>query len=112
MWLEYIKERMPNKSVLEIGEGAGFTIYYPFEAENSMYIEDVYIDKKFRRSNLATTMMLEIEEKAKEAGFKYILGSCDPTTVGATMSAQGMLNRGFKLYSVKDGVIFFRREIE
>lgn len=110
MWLDYIRERMPEKSILE--QESGFAIYYPCPVEDAMYIEEVYVKSHWRRSNVATEMMLSIESMARDMGFKYILGSCDPTTEGANTSLKGLLARDFELYSVKDGLIFLRREIK
>jgi len=111
MWLDYIRERMPNKSIVEIEE-AGFAIYYPFPAEEAMYIEEIYVVPKLRKSNLATDMMITIENKAKEDGFKYLMGSNDPTTAGAEGSMMAMFKRGFKLDKMDSGLIFLRKEIQ
>jgi len=110
MWLEYIRERLPHKSVIE--RDGGFAIFYEFEAEDAMYIEDIYVKRELRKSNLATNIMEEIIIEAKKCGFKYILGSNDPTTAGSTSSMKAMLARGFEVYKVDNGMIFLRKEIE
>ena len=110
MWLEYIRERCPEKSVLEY-EGAGFAIYYPFEAENAMYIEDIFVVKDKRSTKLASRMEDEIMHIAHRKGLKYMIGSCDPATRGATHSMKTMLTRGYEIYQMVDGLIYMRKEV-
>lgn len=110
MWLDYVRERMPEKSIIELSEG--FAIYYPYPAENAMYLEEIYVVPHWRKANIASDMLGKVEIQAKEMQFKYVLGSCDPSTKGATGSMKAMFKRGFELYKVHEGLIFLRKEIK
>jgi len=110
MWLEYIKERT-NKSVLELKD-EGFAVYYLYLAEEAIYIEDIYVKPSLRKSSIASTMLNTVLELGKKEGLKYVLGSCDPTTKGSTISMKAMLATGFNLYKVENGLVFLRKRIK
>lgn len=110
MWLEYVKERMPNKSVIN-RDGIGFAIYYIYEAEQAIYLEDIFIVKESRKTGVGKSILEEVENKAKEMGFRYVLGSIDPTTENTDISLKSMLNTGFKPYRIYNELLFLRKDI-
>jgi GNAT superfamily N-acetyltransferase len=110
MWLEYIKERMPNKSVIN-RDGMGFAVYYVYEAEQAIYLEDIFIAKEHRMTGIGKCILDEVEEKVREMGFRYVLGSIDPTAENTDISLKSMLNTGFKPYKIDNGLLFLRKDI-
>tara|TARA_R110000764_G_scaffold87086_2_gene167862 strand:- start:447 stop:767 length:321 start_codon:yes stop_codon:yes gene_type:complete len=106
MWLDYVRERMPMKNVIEMEEG--FAIYYNIEAESAVYIEEIYIKPQFRRSDIASSLMRDI---IKESVMPYMLGSIDVSTEGKTASLKGMLKAGFEPYRTEGNLMFFRKEL-
>jgi len=104
MWLDYVRERMPMKSVLETEKG--FAIYYNIEVESAVYVEEIYVKPEFRRSDVAYNLMKEI---VKESNMPFMLGSIDTTTEGTTASLKGMLKAGFEPYRTEGNLMFFRK---
>jgi ribosomal protein S18 acetylase RimI-like enzyme len=106
MWLDYIRERMPMKDVIETAEG--FVIYYNIEAERAVYIEEIYIKPQFRRSDIGSSLMRDI---IKESVMPYMMGSIDVTTEGTAISLKAMLKQGFEPYRIEGNLMFLRKEL-
>ena len=110
MWIEYVKERNPNKSTI-VKKDKGFAIYYIYEAEEAIYLEDIFVSKEYRRSGIGEEILVDVENKAKELGLRYILGSIDPETEGTTASLLAMIKNKFKTYKISNGLLFLRKDI-
>jgi GNAT superfamily N-acetyltransferase len=58
------------------GETAGlalyFFIYSTWTSRNGLYLEDLYVDPKFRRHGIARSLMTELETVAQRAGCRYM----------------------------------------
>lgn len=106
MWLDYIRERMPMKDVIETPEG--FAVYYNIEAESAVYIEDIYVKPQFRRSGITGVLLSEV---IKETKMPYVLGSIDVTAKGTTASLKGLLKAGFEPYRTEGNLMFLRLEL-
>lgn len=101
---DYIMER-EGKQIIE--SDAGFMTFKIFGDE--CYIEDMYVRKDARRLGVASDMAKEIEKKAREAGCKFVTGTCVPSTNGATESMKGMFSYGFRIHScVEDKIILIK----
>ena len=101
---QYIKER-EGKDILESEHGF-FT--YKIHGEEC-YIEDIFIKKESRRKNIGTEMADEIAKIARDAGCKYLTGTCIPSTNGATESMKAMFSYGFRIHScVNDKIILYK----
>jgi len=111
LYFDYLKEKT-DKKVLEM-PGLGFSTYSYTELFNSdaVYIEDVYVIPKLRRTRLASTMANEIYKKAKELGCEYALGSVQVDTKDATESLKVLIAHGMKLLKCEDQLIWFYKEI-
>lgn len=101
---QYIQER-EGKSIVE--NECGFATYKIFGDE--CYIVDIFIKKEHRRSSQASSLADHISAMAKEAGCKYLTGTCVPSTSGATESMKAMFGYGFKLHAcVEDKIILIK----
>ncbi len=107
LYAEYTKEREDNE-ILEYKEGF---ITFRMEGIDVCYIVDLFVKKENRKSNFGLFMANEVTRIAKENGCKMLLGSIDPSTNGAHESLTALLYYGFKLHTVEDGLIFFKKEI-
>lgn len=103
---QYIEER-EGLDILE-NEHGFFT--YKISGEEC-YIKDIFITKDARRSGVATDMANKITKIAKEQGCKFLSGTCDPTTNGATESLKAMFSYGFRVHSLKNDMIVLIKEL-
>lgn len=101
-----------DKLALEL-PGMGFSIYSYTELFNSqaVYIEDVYVIPKLRKTGLASTMADTIYKEAKKLGCEYALGSVQADTNGATKSLKVLLSHGMKLLKCENELIWFYKDI-
>ena len=106
-WADYIRERQ-GKEVKE-WENA-FTVY-SFPGDKICYIEDNYVEPKFRKKGIAAAMANEIVIEAKERGCNLLIGSVD---LGAKAPADNMkvlLAYGMEPYMTEGKLIYFKKEI-
>lgn len=106
LYADYIKER-EGIDTLEVD--GGFATYN-IEGD-SCYIINIYTIPEMRKTGLASQMADQIAGKAKLAGCRYLLGSVDPRTNGATESMKVLLAYGFKLQGLNGPLIFFSKEL-
>lgn len=104
---KYIAERT-GKHMMETDKG--FAIYsYP--DKETVYIEDIYTDHKYRKSNEAALLADQIVIAAKERGCTKLIGSVVPSTNGSTDSLRILLAYGMKLDSSANNFILFSKDI-
>lgn len=112
-YASYVSERL-GKLVYEFPEG--FIVYwYPEHKEHgeTLYIEDIFVDAKHRRTGIATQRADEICEAAKGRGVKVMYGSVNPLAKGATNSLKCLLYYGMDLSHIgDDGLIYFIKSLE
>lgn len=103
---QYLKER-ENKEIIESEKG-----FATFFFENDyVYLEDIFVNKKHRRSGECYKMADEVAKIAKEKGYKKMLGSVCPSAPSSTESLQVLINYGFKLASSTDNMIYFIKNL-
>lgn len=105
-YCDYVKER-EGRDILE--KDYGFATYVYFD--ETCYIIDVYIKPEARKKGSAYFICEEISAMARDRGCKYLLTSVDPKTNGTTASLYAILSYNFKLLSMDDKLIFFRKEL-
>lgn len=103
---QYVQER-EGKQIIE--NECGFATYKIFGEE--CYVVDIFIKKEFRRSSQASGLADHIALMAKEAGCKFLTGTCAPSTFGATESMKAMFGYGFKLHSCTEDKIILIKEL-
>lgn len=106
LYANYIKERL-GKEVLSFRNAF---ITYIIDGEEC-YMEDIYVAPQARRKGVGTAITDEVVKRAKEAGCKYVTGSVDPTTNGATESMKALLSYGFKLTGLHGNLIVLIKPI-
>ncbi len=106
MYAKYKKER-ENKEILE--SEIGFDIYF-FE-NDYVYIEDIFVEKEYRKGKEASRLADEVAKIAKEKGINKMLGSVRPSSKGSTSSLKVLLGYGFKLASSHEDAIYFIKDI-
>lgn len=103
---QYILER-EGKSILE--NEHGFFTYKIYDEE--CFIEDIFIKKESRRTGVATEMANMMADMARQAGCKFLTGTCVPSTFGASESMKAMFSYGFKIHSAKEDKIILIKEL-
>lgn len=108
LFTDYKKER-ENKEAIEVD--GGFCTYI-INGE-LVYIEDIFVAKDKRRSGLAFLMADQVVTLAKEHGCKRLLGTIDPSTIGAPESLKLLMAYGLKPCRVQNGppLWWFEKEI-
>lgn len=109
---DYIKERL-GKSIIETDSGFATYFYttHPLYGE-SVYIEDIYVVPHLRRTKAASQMADRIANEALDNGVKTMLGSVCPNAKGSTESLKTLLGYGMKLDCIRDGLIYFVKQLE
>ena len=103
---DYVRER-EGLDIYEDGNGfATFSIN-----GEECYIVDIYVRPEARRGGHGSRMADRIAQHAKKHGCAYLKGSIDPSTNGATESMKGLLAYGFKLWKIKEPLIFLVKRI-
>mgnify|MGYP000517407130 CR=1 FL=1 len=110
---EYIFERL-GKSICE--SDYGFAIHFDVEHPvlgTVVYIEDIYVVERHRRSHAAAGMADRIAADAVARGIKVMLGSVSARAKGSTDSLRVLLGYGMVLDHVgQDGLIYFTKRLE
>ncbi len=104
--LDYFKEREGFDAIIT---DEGFASYKITGEE--CYIRDIWVHRDFRKKGIASEMADDIAEIAKKAGCTYLTGSVSTTANNSTESVLVLLAYGFKIHSVVQYGIFFRKEL-
>ncbi len=102
----YLKEREDFDCLLT---DEGFASYKITGEE--CYIRDIWVEPDFRKTGAASAMADIITAIAKKSGCKFLSGSVLVTANHSTESTMVLLAYGFKIHSVVQYGIFFRKEI-
>ena len=106
LYAKYIKERT-NTEILEIEEGFAT---YSFNTEG-VYIQDIFVDKEFRRGDMAAAMADQIAHEAVNKGLKQMFGSVCLDAINPGDSMRVLLAYGMVPFSVKGNTIYFKKDI-
>lgn len=107
LYAEYILER-EGKLIVEHEDG--FATY--LIKGDDCYIVDIYVRPAARKSGLASKMADEIADRARALECKFLLGTVNPQTEGATASLKVLLAYGFELAGIgNDGLIWFSQKL-
>jgi len=79
--------------------------------EDFLYIEDIYVVPEKRKSGIASILADELCAKAKNLGYKQVLGSVCLDANNPTSSLKVLLAYGFKLHSTNSNMIYLSKEI-
>ena len=102
----YFKEREGFDSIVR---EEGFASYR-IQGEEC-YIRDIWVHKDFRKKGIAAEMADDIARLAIAQGCKYLTGSVSTTANGSTESVLVLLAYGFKIHSVVQYGIYFRKDL-
>lgn len=105
---EYISER-EGYSLIE--DEYGFASYIINDAENLVYIRDIFVTANYRRKKNCFGYADKIVELAKARGCTKLVGSICVASNGSTESMKMMLAYGFKLKSLHGSMIYLEKEI-
>lgn len=104
MYKDYIKER-ENAELIEFEHGFVVLKILP----DSIYLQDMYVMPEFRRKQIGTKMLQQVEQIATAAGKKELLTSCSPPALGSTGSLKAILASGFELLSCEKDMIYLNK---
>ncbi len=107
MYAKYLKERT-NDHIIE--NSFGFATYRYLD-ESTVYIIDIYVGEKIRKSGHATQMADKIAEEAKLKGCTKMLGTVIPSTKNSTLSMHVLLGYGMTLQSADKDLIVFKKDL-
>jgi predicted acetyltransferase len=107
-YADYLTEKT-NDDIIETD--FGFVTYRHLPEQLSTYIIDLYVIPEKRHKGFATYFVDEVSKKAKEKGFKKILGTCVPSNHNSTESLKAILSYGMDLKSSSENLIIFEKRI-
>lgn len=107
LFLRYKQERENIQSI----QVDGAFITYKLLPEYC-YIEDFYVVPELRGSGLIYELASKVEQIAKEAGYKKMLGSVVIGTNGAEISLIGCLKHDYKLLKLEGNTIWLVKHLK
>lgn len=105
--MKYLEER---ENISYIEEEHGFATYKIIGQD--VYLQDIWVEKDFRQTKLASEMADKIVKIAKQKQCKRLIGSVVPSANNSTTSLKVLLGYGFKLFKSQDNFILFEKLIE
>lgn len=103
---KYIKE-LSDKEIIE--DERGFATFNFID--DGCYVQDIYVDKEYRNSGVATEMLDKITIIAKEKGCKKLIGTTIPSLKDSTSSLKAAFSYGFKLDSSRQNLIVYIKDL-
>lgn len=107
LYADYIKERCGD-GIVETKEGFATFKYID---KNIVYIQDIYVTPKKRKSGLASDLANKICDLAIKDGRNILLGSVDEGARGSDVSAKVLEAYGMKYYKSSGPLHFFAKQI-
>ena len=109
LYADYIKERQ-NIETLECEKA--FVTYEIYPDLKELYLMDVYVDPKYRRTGILRGYFNKIVEIAKEANCNFIMGSVDMSTKNWQKMEKIMINEGFDFsHKFRDNMLFYKKDV-
>lgn len=102
----YFKEREDFDCIVT---DEGFASYKIMGEE--CYIRDLWVERDYRKSGLASQMADDISRIALSKGCKFLSGSISLTANNPTESAAVLIAYGFKVHSANQLGVFFRKDL-
>lgn len=106
LYAQYISER-EGKHILEHAQGFATYMFM----EKGCYIEDIFVQKEYRKTGVAAHLADQIVEIAKEKGYTKLFGSVVPSANNSTESLEVLLAYGFRLDNTSNNFILMVKEI-
>lgn len=107
LYADYLKERLGD-DIIELEWGF---VTYRFPDQHTVYIVDLYIEKKSRKQGLAQLLADQVCDLAKKRGCTRLIGSVVPSANGSTNSMRVLLDYGMIPDSSTNDFILFKKEI-
>nr|BFD59657.1 hypothetical protein CKG001_17640 [Bdellovibrio sp. CKG001] len=107
MYANYILERLGRDLILY--PDLGFATFQITEKE--CYLVDIYVEKPYRKQDVATRLADDVVKIAKEKGCTILKGSVDLRAKNPDTSMRALLSYGLKPYSAEDSFIIFYKDI-
>lgn len=79
--------------------------------KKSVYIVDIFVVKKARKSGVATLIADLVAAEARLEGCTEMLGTVCPSANGSTVSLKSLLGYGFELMSASNDAIILRKDL-
>ena len=110
LYSKYIKEREGIDTVVH-ENGHGYATYKKLD-DGSYYLIDIFVEKEYRRSHIATQLSEQVKQIALADKATTMLGSVCLTTNGVTESLKAVLGDGFKYSHASNNTLYFKKEIK
>lgn len=108
LFSEYTLERTDN---LILEQDNAFATYRHIPDQKTTYIIDIFVQKEFRKTGLASSLADQIAKEAKILGHSKLLGSIVPSAKGSTASLDILRAYGFRLQSAGNDYILMEKGI-
>ena len=79
--------------------------------ENHVYIQDLYVDPKYRKSGVASDMADDVVRIARERGVHALYGSVSLHRRGAETAMKILAAYGMRLFAAQSNVLWFKKDI-
>jgi GNAT superfamily N-acetyltransferase len=105
----YLKYRKEREGIEYIAVEGAFIVFK--DAGDYCYIEDVYCIPELRQSGISYELAKKVEEMAKKAGYKKMLGSVNITANNPEIGLKACFNNGYKILKLEGSIIWLHKEI-
>lgn len=107
LYAKYVKEILKIECVETENAFATYEIL-----EDGIYVMDVFVDPRYRRTRIASDLTKRIEKISKDMGYSKIYTSVNPRIAQANISLKTILAYGFQLLNSSPELIMFVKEID
>lgn len=107
LYAQYIKER-EDREIIVLGHA--FATYKKLNPE-TYYLIDMFVERAYRRTNLAWDLNNIICDIAKKDGASNIITSICTDAAGVTVSMAVILAGGFKFSSASGNMLYFVKDL-
>lgn len=105
-YAKYIKE-LKNYEMYE--DEKGFVTYGPYE--EGIYIEEIYVEPEYRKSQVAVFYADLITEIARREKITKLYGSVVPSQKNSQYRIEIFMKYGFRIYRTQEDLIVLIKEI-
>ena len=109
---DYLLLRNPDLHILEKDYGFATYKYMDLGVGKAVYIEDIYVEEKYRGLYKATELSEEIQNIAKSDGCTYLLGTVNVSAPNPNDSIKVLLAHGMSVLKAENNAIWFFKPID
>jgi len=110
MYFDYIRERVANVGFIQ--EECGFVVYTINAQEGSIFVRELYVAPRFRKTKVGTGLMKKVEEIAKKDNINVMVANIDLLAKNYKDSLRAALAYGFEISGTNHNMVYLFKALE